>query len=398
MMKKFRLLYLCICLFGCQMEKKPHEADNKTLTTIHIELNKKNTSEDFLKLVEDVRFVPLETTNENVMGESTKIWVTDSLYYMLVFSAMNYQLHIYTHDGHFVLKKEAEGKGKNEINDLRDFCLGEDNTFYLLGYREYYHYNDKGDLLAVSPLKTPYENFNPTQFYISADSCMLMFNSSMRPQTPPEKEKYCMFSYNFKQKTWQNVLKRHTATVSDNVIIQSNSSILINPVMGIDTIYTWADGRFKPLYYIDFGDNKIKIDELPADYSSPLAVMGYARNNKKCFHILNVAKDDNWLRFFFFCRDSYSNVWHNLNSGKTYLFNPKEEDIKHILLFSRPVGVCNNEFVYNISAHKILDFLQSNSLDFKFLSEARHQEIIDQLKQVKETDNPVLMFVKMKPE
>jgi len=394
-MKRRHLLIICICIIGCQNVKKPHEVVHDAITTIHVNPDKRNSKEDFFKLVEDVRLLPLETKDQNSVSGVSRIWLSEGEIFLLT---SNFVFQKYDKQGSFLLKKEKEGKGKGELITLRDFCPGEEGSFYILSYKRYFHYNRAGVFIGDYDVLTPHSNFNPMQFHLVGKDYELYSSSALFPQIPPEIEQYSFSLIDKVNNRHSLALRRYTANISDNCFNQSNSGFLINPVIGCDTIYTFDGNTIVPLFYIDFGEHKVVVNELPADYSSTEAVFSYARNNKKCIRIFGVMMDENWLMFSFFYHQSYYTALIHLKNERAMVFELNTENINHFMFRTGALAVFENEFVFSFPAHVLVEMRDSNSLDFRFLSPRRHQELMAQLKDVKETDNPVLMFVKLKAE
>jgi len=394
-MKRIVWLILCIWIFGCQDEKKPHEAVHDVLTTIHVNPSKRNTKEDFLKLVEDVRFLPLETKNENPIDWVRKLWVTDKSIFVKTRNAK--EIHRYGADGSFKFKVEKKGKGKKELSWIFDFCPALNEGVYVLGYNQYYEFDSLGQMNQEVPLKAPFSGFEFFNFFIVNDTFSI-FSASGSGYSDNLVENNSIWVYNKDTKQSQFCMYKSTKGIATGVFHQSNDIILVNPYFGLDTIYAWQNNMVQPLYSIDFGDFKTPIERIPVDYHNGWVAVDFLSKNYGCLFIQSAFMTDNWLLFTVTCNSDLYEVFYHKQKKEALLFNVSDELHRHVFFGTPPKSVFRNEIIRAIPAHVIVEKRESNSLDFRFLSPQRHQELMAQLKDVKETDNPVLMFVKMKAE
>jgi len=384
-------------IFSCNENGQKTGIASEQLIRIPLDPTKVNDVADFISKIENIRFLSLENTSNNPIDYVRKLWATDNEYMLLT---DNNEFHKYTHSGQFILKKAIEGKGKAEVNSLKDFSAGKNGDFYILSYKEYYHFDNKGKFLKTYPLSFPYKDYNPSQFFIANDTFQIYctYNTTNNGHKENENFYYCMYIQNKQEDSFKQMLYRHTCPICDCTFMQCNDDILINPVLGNDTIYKWNGVDVRPLYYIDFGKYKIPVEEIPQDYSIPFTMLRYAADNNRCNEISRALMSNDWLFFNYrFGKDTFI-CCYNKNKNDYVLLSLNDDKTKSLFLDSWFLAVKNNEFIISIAAYRIKERIESNSLDFKFLSEARHQEIIAQLKKVKETDNPVLMFLKMKKE
>ncbi|NLF41244.1 MAG: 6-bladed beta-propeller [Bacteroidales bacterium] len=397
-MKKIDILItlgVIVLLFsGCIRENKTSSEINNTVV-IKINPTEINSLDDFIDKVESIRFLPLETNNENTIDYVQKLWLTDRS--MFIMTRSTNEVHKYRHDGTFQFKIEKKGKGKEELSSVFDFCPAPNDGLFILGYRNYYEFDSHGKMLRITPIIEPFESYGIRKFYIVNDTFSVFASSSTGCSERAVENNY-IWVVNKLSNENRFCMYRYTKGIVDEVFHQSNDIILVNPYFGLDTIYSWQDNMVKPLYCIDFGDYKTSVDKIPADYYDGWKAVEFLNTTSGCLYINSAFMSDDWLMFkFMFKADDYQVLYHK-KTANMLVGNYADNLHPHILYCTVPVAVFQNEFIYSIPAYLIVKKLESNSLDFKFLSEARHNEIIDQLKKVKETDNPVLMFVKMKPE
>lgn len=360
------------------------------LTTIHIDPTRTNSLSDLSALVADIEFIPLETRYDNLMDWCRKIWYTNNKFLMLT---GDFEVHCYTKDGEFAFKVTKEGKGRNELLWIFDISPGSGQSFYISGYLEFYEFDFKGNYINTHPINLPYEGYNPTGFHIVGNTFQLFSTATSRHREGIERFSFVI--YDVLNKKHDFALYMPTANVRDNVFFQCDTLVIIAPVIGVDTIYFWNYNRIEPKFYIDFGKYKVDRDMLPQDYLLPQTAFSYASINRKCLHIHNPLMNDEWLMFNFYFYKYYYRVYYNKTTKNSTIVKLTREN-ECLLVMTQLLAVVDNKFVTCIPAHILHELLTTNRIDLSFLNKERQQEILNQIANVKETDNPVLMFITMK--
>lgn len=385
------LIILLIGNTGCNSIRHRNNAAPK-LTTVFIDPTKTNSLSDLSRLVADIEFIPLETRPDNLMCWAREIWAWDNKFLMLT---GNFEVQSYSRDGKFNFKISKAGKGKDEILWISDISPGSNQNFYILGHLEFYEFDFDGNYIKTHPINLPYDGFNPSQFHIVNNTFQLFSTASLKHREGIER--FSLVKYDVLHKKHHFALYMPTGNIGDNVFLQCDTMVMIAPVIGVDTIYYWNYNRVEPKFYIDFGKYKVDRNVLPQDYTDPHSAFSYAQKNKKALYILDPLMNDEWLIFGFFFHNNYYRAYYNkLNKNIIILEIPWGGSGFCLLTNIGFIAVVDNRFVTSIAAHKIHDLLSNDEIDLSFLSKKRQNEILNQLADVKETDNPLLMFVTMK--
>ncbi|OEK06342.1 6-bladed beta-propeller [Roseivirga misakiensis] len=99
----------------------------------------------------DVQYIPLETNSQALIGTIDELKVVDDLVFVLD-KNVSKALFIYRSDGSFINKIAASGQGPEELNRINDFTINREEKEILisdLGKRRLYVFNFEGDLLRV---------------------------------------------------------------------------------------------------------------------------------------------------------------------------------------------------------------------------------------------------------
>ncbi|GAB1402827.1 hypothetical protein MASR1M74_00050 [Lentimicrobium sp.] len=361
---------------------------------VSINPTKVNDPKDFFNLIEDIDFIKLETTHNNPIDWIQKLWITDKSFLVKTGS---WEVHAYSHSGRYKYKKDKEGKGKNEIQNVYDFCPGPNESIYILGYKEYYIIDQYGAFVEVKSTPRPYESFNPGYFYIIDDQFQL-YSTSTTGTKQNQIEEFSLWLYTNRSDVSKFYLQRKTCNIAKNAFLQNEDKVLITPVIGVDSIYAIISNEVVPAFYIDFGKYKSISSELPDDQTAPFPAFEYATENRKCLSIYAPFMDDNWLTFsYYFHKDYYLTMYNRID--QSYIIIEKNnKNVNTLLFMTSPLAFYRNKLYYSLPAYKIRGLLDDNAIGLNFLPETRRLQLLEKLKDVKETDNPVLMLVTFKDQ
>lgn len=383
------LTYIIISCSGSSKNKNETSLNANTIKALNIDVHKTNSRSDFSNIIQDIEFVHLSNKESCQVSGIRKIKVNDSL---IVILTENFEVFAFSREGDFIFKKEVTGKGKNELLEIRDFTLAPDGNIYILSYNKYFKFDRKGNFLQAIRINMPYD-FTPVEFEVFNNSTIAFSRGSSGPKVSPQDE-FSVCLYDTNSKSYSLHLPAKTCNVSSGAFSQSNAEVLIEPVVGIDTIYKISKSEITPIFYINFGSNQLIQSEIPKDYSSPFALDKYALKNQKCYDISYPVKNNHYFSFNFVYGNSIYNAIHILTTDKTFLFECNDNGDESIFYPSFFLCSFKNDFYTYIHSYRIKDMLNNNKTDCSFLPEKRRLELLEQLKNVKETDNPVLMLIK----
>lgn len=131
-MKNFFLHTIIICsffFFSCKESKKNEDVKNK-LSFLEKEMDSIGVTDIF----HDFEYIALETNDESIIGEVSKILIYDNKYYLLD-KTRGMKVYVFNDKGDFIRSIGKKGKGPGEYLNLEDFTIDESSGhIVLLGY------------------------------------------------------------------------------------------------------------------------------------------------------------------------------------------------------------------------------------------------------------------------
>lgn len=251
MKKNVCFYWLFILVFFSCTEKKdlPEKRD---FISIDFESSLVNELK-FSQFVDTIEFIPLETTNENLIGEVNRIIYDDEKYYIRATRGMlNSNLFVFDKTGKYLWGLNKRGYGPGEYNDFKDFLLTKDRI-NVVSYFKFISYDKKGSFKDEYKLEQ-----HVKEFLNIDDTTFLVYNSNA-----PKKGNTLLNIMNNKGKVEKRFFKRkeNEAKVSDtrinwrSLVAYGNFYYLNYPY--IDTIFQIKNECVLPVFYLNYGDRKI---------------------------------------------------------------------------------------------------------------------------------------------
>ena len=255
---KILFLFLHIFTWGCSFnspnEKRiQEELDLKTSSTTTIDISSCKLEKYALsKLIDTLRYVPLENSDEALIGVIRTIKVTKDLIYVLDFQ--NDQLKCFDKTGKFIRNACMRGGGPEEIGHLIDFDVDEEFLYVLDGAKITIHVFDHAGL---------YIQGNKMPFRAQKIKCLpdKNFLFELAPFANDNSENPNLVLFTNQQFEPINSFLRYIDGVFVGISFanQANSSYLY-PTCG-NGIYEMRDSLFFMKYYIDFGGKYFNADK-----------------------------------------------------------------------------------------------------------------------------------------
>ena len=157
MKKNVCFYWLFILVFFSCTEKKdlPEKRD---FISIDFESSLVNELK-FSQFVDTIEFIPLETTNENLIGEVNRIIYDDEKYYIRATRGMlNSNLFVFDKTGKYLWGLNKRGYGPGEYNDFKDFLLTKDRI-NVVSYFKFISYDKKGSFKEEYKLEQHVKEF-----------------------------------------------------------------------------------------------------------------------------------------------------------------------------------------------------------------------------------------------
>lgn len=333
-----------------------------SIETISIDCNRKQ-KKALSDYFDNVKICPLETNSECLLGYVTKVEIYNSDYYLLDFT--NNCVFQFGADGKFKRKLEKIGRGPDEYIKITDLKIQEDGI-YLLDYPQQAILHFKHDMSFVK--KIHFDLF-PSEFLLDVDTLFIYCERNN------SKEDYCFYQISKDGIVEKSHIKRKKLSkIKYNF---QNSSVFC---VGRDTLfssrysnYIYSKNKQSIIYKLDFKEKTFPEEKLNIE--------DYNIYEKKFPYVVreNIYQNDNQLIISYF------------DDGKRY-FALYDFDKKNVVFNGSFENDLITDFRFFPQWQKgkyWIDYIDSYSLinNFPMLKEK-----FIQLKNLQETDNPVLII------
>jgi len=379
------LQVLTVCLCSC---KRIPEEEHVSYPIFHIDTE---SDKDILfsELFESIEYIPLETTNKNLVGTVRKVIISNGCYFLLD----KHSINAFDKSGASMFTINQFGRGVGEYAFVSSFnvdTINKNIEVFDAASMKFICY----DLFTgqfKKEFKCPYriDSFRKT-----TNGSYICLNSSTFSSGPND--------YLYILDTARNLqnslipipphLYKVAADAPNNVFI-SEDYILFQPAF-CDTVYSVTNTDYKPYYVFDFGSNSID-KKIVGKYES---VAGFAR--KPYFATIPfgfLASKDFFYTSVIYVNEAFHVYYSNLSNTLIY-GNQVTNDIDRGLSW-RPEAFDGNESIHLIEPSNFLSHFEKirNQLSEEewtvFLDE--NEEIGKLINTSNENDNPIIMRCKL---
>ena len=143
-MTRFALFSILLFLvLSCQKKNKSNINRDDIETISFYEVYSEKLPFSFF--VDTMELIPLETNDENMIGEITRLIFYDDKYYVRATNGMqNGQLFVFDKTGNYLRKIGKKGGGPGEYLEFKDFTITHDGKIVLADYQRLLIYDSKG--------------------------------------------------------------------------------------------------------------------------------------------------------------------------------------------------------------------------------------------------------------
>ena len=371
----------------------------KPITRIIINPDKDPETKFFLsELSSDIRYLKLETRPECMIDQVMKVLVDNNLVFVHSHSNPAGHLFIFSNSGKFIRQIGKQGRGPGEYSSVHDFTIDRENKkIYLIdsmGKLFVYDYSGKclkTEKIVSEPSGITYYNNHlfmvqswPTYFLNNGFAVTIRDLEHNKSDLKLINRKYIKFD-----KQIQNVVYDSNFWFSSN---NQNSVSLIEAKF--DTLYHISvDGKTEAKYLFDL-TNKTpqnlyfvqEYDDALTKYSSYSLII--ETDNYIILRILHRSQ----FYLYFFNKSTGKLLKQNTNMLKQNIYN----DFDGGLPFT-PRGLVDKNVIFAIqSPSKIKEKLE-NPDKLMIKNTAAYTYIKDLTKDAEITDNPILVFVTLRP-
>lgn len=393
-------LILCWSVLGC------HNSRNKDQNTIKNFDLKKLPNLSTLKLSDlgfvNIEYIPLETNEESMLPNieglslnwgSYKILADDNYFILKIWN----KILRFRNDGSFVGLVGTEGRGPHEYTVAHDIDVNPENhnTYLVSAWQKKFNvYSDKGDFIRSFQMPI----YAPVQFRF-VDGNILCYSDNLQGNI--ENSFVLLDTNGIILKNFPNKYpfkrKDGFGFTHENLFYRFNNQLFKKEVYS-DTIYVYKNMDFRPRLVIEVGERLITPKarsefeglEIGKKYINPLNLFEFGDFVYYAFIYEFILGGDTKLYGFFGSKEKDFEAVINLEEG---LINDLDGG-PNIL----PITIKDdNTVIAIIDALKLKTYVAS--VDFessKPLLPQKKKELRKLANSVKETDNPILILLKLK--
>lgn len=380
MLKIFITTIIVFQLVSCRTSQKPI-AHVDGLQTINIEEFEQGNPVEMC--MDRIKVIPLATHSDHLIGAIKRIEVCKPYLFIL---DNNNNFFIYNIDGSFISKITATGKGPEEVSHVTNFYVNTNKQY--VGIYDYlkekiFRYSFKGNLLEILSCKSKLFTEASEINQISNNKLLLSLD-----YTPGLKHsfaivncndyslaQYCKpYSYTWKNLSSDGDRPKQTQNQTGTYIISMLS----------DTLYYYSENDFTPICVLKSNlepasQNTIN-PKLVSDYSDVL-IQAY-KNSNMSRGFLKILMTDSVAYSLYYYNKKANNLFWNLNTGKGYI-SESLGGYPNAFADFMAITTSGNDFIGYVPAHK---------LNLKAIKKQCAPEVVKILSNVKEDDNPIIVF------
>lgn len=404
-MRNIVLFVSLLLLTHCNSDNKTkskEENDGKKFFEINYENDLKNKATVFLSdIASEVKYIQLETGDKYLISGRPEYYFSDSL----IFVANYDQLLVFDYSGKFVRQIGTPGRGPGEIDLITYISILENEKLIIIQTnwsRKLMYFSFDGTFIKSVP--RPPDVFrihvlNKDQF-LSYYSCAI------------GNEEYLYLLSDEKGDTVSTV-RNHYKWVNTTGITGMIGYHAFHPFykynnqtffksMYNDTVYTVSDNKIKPVYFVDLGAFRLPDELRPEPPQS--AVRFRSENGKYFFSSVLQAGKTIFIKTQNYKGEGDRNIlFDKATLTGNFLTDKSGEPAKFIndwdggMDFWPVKAVNDNEIFMPITPLELREIIKDEEFDEKTAnSPERKQSFKTMAEGLQETDNPVLMVVRLK--
>lgn len=249
-----RILVLCVCL--CLLGCKRNVYEQTDCIRIELPLKQKENKISLSEIVDSIRYIPLETKNECLIGNIDKILLTDENEYLIVDKEISSSIYLFDESGAFLNKIGNRGGASSEYVTIEDVSYCNGNVYvWDSSSRKILIYSKEGgfvssfdfDYIAYSMVAISEDKFAFCCDY--APNRKLGKKDKYPSLIVYNKNKKEVFSYLF----FDSTLSPYAYQATLNNLCNNNLYLPLN-----DTIYKITDAELKRKYVLCYTEGYVK--------------------------------------------------------------------------------------------------------------------------------------------
>lgn len=387
------IIAISAIVFGCdrkinnpqntEYDDHTNHPDDSTTVQININIDKINRNFWYDSIFSEYQYIPLETNDNSLIGEISKIIQYDSLLFVGDFVKTK-SIFLFNIDGRFITKISNIGKGPMEYTRLADFSINKrDRLIEILAA-------DNEKIIKFDftgkPISEHELGFLSSAFVYTDDGYFLYANG--------KKEKHDEFSYKLKRinnefQLEYNYLKYRFSSMKHRnsklcYFSTYNNKELICPMFS-NYIYELRSDNLVPRYHFNFGKNTLsqsetynKTNKELRNYlieNKKISIHTYAETTKYLF--LTLLKGDKFIRYIYNKQD------------------PEKSQLASVIGRKQQPCYSFSKLYKGDGDNSIISVIEPvNFIKCKNVFESKGIEVNDTIGKISEMDNPIIVIAK----
>jgi hypothetical protein len=380
MRKKIIILLFCVFVLGCSVSVEKETAQY-TITITDSELNEQYRASD---IFETVTLIPLETDNDILIGDISKILIEDSIIYIL--DKQTKSIMLFTIFGKFISKIASVGIGPNEYIYPRDFTVTKNKDILVLDEIEkLLHYKNDGSYYKTYRIPFYADALEPL------NDSLFVFNGPTSDKT--------IYIWNINDNRVLNTFLDYDKSYMKKIfkpLIRYGGNVYYDRVYS-STVYRVTPEELIPQWFTDFGKRNINGQILEGVYGLPFILPSAAE--KGLF-----TETDRFVTFYFQVEDLKEGMPHyvyysKLTGKKIIIVHGRyNDDISFRISPPDIFGATKFGEVFDVlyPAYYLDHILKKDTTAMDVITKKRWEHLTQILKGVTETDNPIIALYLLK--
>jgi len=393
--------YSMIFIFfvGCTYSKgkvKPGDIQN-----IEIDVNMAGDSNLWNMIIDDIDFIKLETNDSCVLDEIKKIVLVKDKIIILTWKG---GIYIFEKTGKLVKEITNKGKGPFELIRPMDMSISGNGNLMVLAEGKIVEFDSSGNPLSEFFLETQNGVISPINLYWFSPESIYSWCTAI--YTSKSENKFHLYKQNnigtVKAKFFP--FQHFSYGVASRFTQIGNNEIVITPPNLNDTISIIKDGLLSPRFCITIKQNRDRTKNpltglTNNDFQLPDQLNNYLSRYKIYSLSSNVVLNKTFLTFWLNTPGESYRCFYNTELNMAYVFNCFLKGENESVFYPGSIYCSlDNEFYSSKDAWKVRQLLGNGQTSSSFLPEKRRLKLLEKLKDVKDTDNPILMIIKTKDQ
>ena len=387
-----------LTLISCR-NKDNSNIKNSDIETISV-FEHYSDKKSFSSFIDTIELIPLETTEDNLIGEITRIVFHDKKYYVRSTNSMqNGKLFVFDETGKFIRRIGKNGNGPGEFVNFYDFAITSDNHIVVADYHRMLHFDSEGRFLNSIKM-----NFSAAEIVSSHDNEIIaslilptLFQNHLLSKIDKEGNQELFFN------------RGETAAIKCNLLRTWRSFMSTGGYHYLkypfgDTIFSISQDlkKISPLYYIDYGEKKLPNIKISHNEN----VLTWEKKLKELDDYLETAsigvgEDFTYLGITDKALGGYLTLYSHRTKNSFSVRKLVDDmylqgNIIPITAKRIPHNMDGNDIIWEIEPRILLEGYKNLSESKREIFKQKHPEWFRICTSLKEDDNPIIFRIKIK--